>query len=195
MNAMINPAYRIGDTLPAASVRDIVTDRPTAPTWHCLIVRPQAESKTRAYFDAKGMASFYPSQNYTRHMRGKKIQLERPIITQHVYVQFRNWVNWDVLKARRLITGVYCRGNIPVAIPADVIKHLQGLTVEAERLKAARAEMLRVRPGDQARIISGPLAGIIVDVGEITGKEAWLTSFGGRVKADINSLERIQDVG
>lgn len=195
MNAMINSTYRLGDIHPAAAVRDIITETPMPPTWHCLIVRPQSESKTRAYFDAKGMASFYPSQNYTRHMRGKKIQLERPLITQHVYVQFRSGVNWDVLKVRRLITGVYCRGNIPVAIPADVIKHLQGLTVEAERLKAARAEMLRVRPGDQARIISGPLSGLIVDVGEITGKEAWLTSFGGRVKANINSLERLQNVG
>jgi hypothetical protein len=73
-----------------------------------------------------------------------------------------------------------------------VIKHLQGLTVEAERLEAARAEMARVREGDTATILTGPLAGLVVEVGKITGREAWLNiPFGGRIKADVAGLQRI----
>ncbi len=161
------------------------------PTWHCVIVPPQGESKARAYFRAKGLFAFYPSETRVRHIRGRKIETERPYIPGHLYVQFRKRPQWHVLKARRIVSGIFCTGNVPVAIQPDVIRHLQGLTVEAQRLAEARAEMLRVREGDKATIISGALAGLVVDVGPITGDEAWLNlQFGGRIKASVKSLER-----
>lgn len=189
MNAM---AYQIGQIHPPAVVRDITTGQETDPVWHCLIVAPQKERATREYFRARDIYAFYPSERFTRIIRGTKTETERPIISGHLYVQFRNLVNWDVLKVRRLIQGIYCRGNIPIEIPAPIIRHLQGLTVEAQRLEEARREMLRVRPGDTAIIIAGPLAGLVVDVCEITGNEAWLNvKFGGRIKADTKALERV----
>jgi [protein-PII] uridylyltransferase len=66
----------------------------------------------------------------------------------------------------------------------------------AECLEEARREMMRVREGDKATIISGALAGLVVDVGQITGSEAWLQlPFGGRIKASIKSLERHAAMG
>jgi transcriptional antiterminator NusG len=188
--------YEIGKTYPAVNVRDIVTDRPTPPSWHCLIVAPQKENATREYFKARGMFAFYPSEHVRRTVRGKVIERERPMITQHVYVQFRNGVNWDVLKARRLIMGVYCNNGAPVVIHREVIRQLQGLPTEAELLRQAREEMMRVREGDSARILQGPLKGLIVEVGQITGQEAWLNLEAmGRIKASVSSLERITDLG
>jgi len=148
----------------------------------------------RAYFRRKGLYAFYPSQTRTRHIRGRKIDFEVPIIHGHIYVQFRRRPQWHILKARRLISGIYCNGNVPVAIHPDVIRHLQGLTVEAQRLAEARAEMLRVREGDTATIISGALAGLVVDVGPIRGDEVWLNlPTGGRFKASLRSLEKKVD--
>ncbi len=187
-------SYFIGQTIQHTPVRDILGRQETAPTWHCLIVPPQREAAARAYFMARDIFAFYPSHNVTRHLRGKKLVTERPLITTHLYVQFRANVNWDVLKARRLITGVYCMAGVPVVIPSAAIRHLQGMTVEAERLKEARAEMLRVRPGDKARVLSGPLAGLIVDVCSIAGGDAWIDLLGGRVKASVKALERTQDL-
>jgi transcription antitermination factor NusG len=187
--------YEIGQIVPATEPpRDIIHGSEIAPVWHCVITGPQKESAARAYFRARGIYAFYPSQNLARTIRGKRYETERPIISGMVYVQFRHAAQWDVLKARRIIRGIYCRGTSPVAIPNDVIRHLQGLTVEAERLAQARAEMLRVREGDKARIISGALAGLCVDVGKITGREVWLNlPIGGRIKADMVSLERVLD--
>ncbi len=184
--------YAIGQIHPPAYVRGITTGPDTAPVWHCLITAPQRQAATRAYLRARDIYAFYPSETRVRVQRGKKLETEHPIISGHVYAKFRNAVNWDVLKARRIISGIYCRGTTPVEIHPDVIRHLQGLTVEAERLEEARREMMRVREGDSARIIAGPLAGLIVDVGQITGREAWLClQFGGRIKADMASLERV----
>jgi transcriptional antiterminator NusG len=174
---------------------EIEIGREGPPTWHCVIVPPQGEAKARAYLMAKGLYAFFPSELRARTIRGRKVEFERPYIPGHLYVQFRKRPQWHVLKARRLITGVFCTGNVPITIHRDVIRHLQGLTVEAQRLAEARAEMLRVREGDKATIISGALAGLVVDVGPITGDEAWLSlHFGGRIKASIKSLEKRNDV-
>ena len=161
------------------------------PTWHCVIVPPQGESKARAYFRQKGLYAFYPSETRTRHIRGRKVETERPYIPGHLYVQFRKRPQWHILKARRIVSGIFCTGNAPIIIHPDVIRHLQGLTVEAQRLAEARAEMLRVREGDTATIISGALAGLVVDVGPIRGDEVWLNlPIGGRIKASLRSLEK-----
>lgn len=183
--------YSIGQQLPPpVGVRGIVGGE-ISPVWHCVIVPPQRERTARAYFRGKDIYAFYPSQSIVRTSRGKRVEIERPIISGHLYVQFRHAAQWDVMKERRVIVGVYCRGVTPVAIPPEVIRHLQGLTVEAELLAQARAEMMRVREGDKAMIISGALAGLCVDVGQVNGDEAWLNlPIGGKIKASLASLER-----
>jgi transcription antitermination factor NusG len=183
--------YQIGQTLPPASPVGIMTGPDGPPVWHCILTQPQGEAKARAYFRARDVYAFYPSETRTRHIRGQRLEAERPYIPGMIYVQFRRQPQWHIMKARRIIRGIFCTGNRPVSIHPDVIRHLQGMTVEAERLEAARAEMARIREGDMATIIAGPLAGICVEVGQITGGEAWLNlPIGGRIKADIKSLER-----
>ena len=54
------------------------------PVWHCVIVPPQGESKARAYFRQKGLFAFYPSETRTRHIRGRKVETERPYIPGHL---------------------------------------------------------------------------------------------------------------
>jgi transcription antitermination factor NusG len=186
--------YHIGQTLPPAQVQNITAGPEHPPVWHCVTVPRQCEARARAYFRARDVFAFYPSWNKARFNRftGKRDEIERPHIPGMVYAQFRAAPQWHVLKARRIITGILCRAGQPVAIHRDVIRHLQGLTVEAERLEAARAEMARVREGDTATILTGPLAGLVVEVGKITGREAWLNiPFGGRIKADVAGLQRM----
>ena len=184
--------YVPGKIYPYIKPRGIVSGPDTAPTWHALVVPPQKERATREYFRAQTMFAFYPSQAETRTIRGRRVEKERPIITQHVYVQFRQAPQWDVMKEnRRLITGVYSIGADPVVIPSDIIRHLQGLTVEAERLKQARAELLRVRAGDRAKIKEGPLSGFTVDVERVSNGMAWFDFItGGKGRAMVSDLVR-----
>ena len=184
--------YEIGQVFPAITRRGIVSGQEISPVWHVLIVPPQKERAVREYLRKRDIYAFYPSEATTRTIKGRKIENERPIVSQHVYAQFKQAPQWDVMKAvHRLITGVMCHAGQPIKVHPDVIRHLQGLTVEAQRLKEARAEMLRVRPGDKATIIAGPLAGFAVDVLDVKNGEAIISLImGGRVKASIASLER-----
>lgn len=165
------------------------------PTWLALTVPSQRERATREFLRAQGTYAFYPSREATRISFGKSSKVERPIVTGFVFAKFTEAPDWEYLKrVRRVITGVISRAGMPIEIHPDVIKHLQGMTVEHHKLQEARAEMLRVRPGDKARIIHGPLTGMIVEVSAVSNGEAWLNMvLGGRIKADLASMERIVD--
>lgn len=186
-------AFRIGEVVPVERGRGIVAGPLMQPVWYALLVPPGRERAVRAYFRANDIFAFYPSEPSIRHNRGRRIEVERPIVARYVYAQFRQAPQWDILQRhRRLITGVICIGGVPVAIPPGIIRHLQGLTVEAQRLAEARAELLRLRPGDRATITAGPLKGFAVEIADIKGGEAWFRFLtGGKGRADIATLERI----
>lgn len=188
--------YEIGQSVPFEKPRGIVAGPDMSPVWFALQVPSQKQRATTEHLRAHGVYAFYPSEQITRRVKGKKITRERAIVSGQVYAQFRQAPQWDVLIERqRLITGVFCRNGWPVEIPRDVIRHLQGLTVEAEALKAARAELLRVREGDRAKIVSGPLEGFQVDVEGVRDGMVWFSFItGGRGRANLKDLERNVDV-
>lgn len=172
--------------------RGLVTAVPIPPVWYCLFVPPQKERATREHLRANGVYAFYPSREKRWTVKGRTYRRELPEVTGYVFAQFKAEPNWFVLKERRrLITGVL-GGSFPYPIPVDVIKHMQGLTVEAKRLEEARREMLRVREGDKAKITGGPFDGFVVDVRSISGGEAEVDlPLAGRVKASLSSLEKV----
>lgn len=183
--------YAKGQTVPFDYRRGITGD-PIAPTWHALTVPPQRERATCEILKSRGVYAFYPSQERKWRVRGRKIVRTFPIVSGHVYALFRHAPNWDVMKEqRRIITGVFAINGQPIEIPADIVKSLQGLTVEAKKLQEAREQLMRIRTGDRATIAQGPLAGFLVDVEKVEGGMAWFRFLtGGKGRATVKSLER-----
>lgn len=184
--------YEIGDTVPIEGKRGIVHGPTIPPVWHPLIVHAQRMRSTRERLRAQNIFAFYPSEEYTRHVRGKAITKERAFVTGWVYAQFRQPPQFDVMKERGIILGVFCIESVPIIIPSDIIKHLQGLTVEAERLRQARAELLKLKVGDKAKVLDGPLAGSCINITDIRGGEAWYDALAGfKGSARLERLEKI----
>lgn len=174
----------IGDPWPFASVRGF-TGRPLpAPVWHALIVAPQREKATADKLERCGVEVHYPTVEKTRSVKGKVKKYVRPMISQIIYAEFRHHPNWDVMRERRLITGVFSIGTAPVELRPDDIAKVMGLPTEADRLEAERFEVERPRVGGQIEIISGPLEGFFVDVTRVEPGRVWFASFGG-VKGDV----------
>lgn len=183
--------YEIGRTYPLDFGRDIIGPRLAVPVWHALIVPPMKERAAAEMLKQKGVHAFFPERERKYHRRGKSFVRKFPEITQIVYAKFRHAPNWDVLRQRRLITGVFSRGDTPINIPSDVIRAVQGLPTVAEELAAARAEMLRVRGGDKATITAGPLSGFMVDVSRVEQGRAWFETMTGiKGEMDTAKLER-----
>jgi transcription antitermination factor NusG len=171
---------------------NLTTGRTIPVTWYCLLVPPQKERATREHLRAAGIFAFYPSREKRWTVSGKTFRRELPEITRYVFAQFRHEPAWHILKERRrLITGVM-GGSHPYPIPTDIIKHLQGLTVEAQKLEAAKKELMRLREGDKAKVIDGPFKGFVVDIRGIHGDEAEVDlPLTGKVKASLSVLEKV----
>lgn len=184
---------QVGSTEPWTSPPGIVAGPSIKPVWHCLLVESQREQAAREHLRANGVYAFYPSREVVRHRMGRVIRQERPEVTGYVFAQFRAAPQWHVIRARwRLFRGVIACDGVPVAINRDVIRQLQGLTVEAQKLEEARREMRRIREGDKAQIIEGPLKGFWVDVREVQGGEALITgAFGLRTRAQLALMRRV----
>lgn len=185
--------FYIGQILPYEKPRGITHGPEIKPVWYGLTVPPQKEKAARMMLEANGVHAEYPTREVRHFRRGKAVVRKLPVVSRVVYAQFRQPPQWDVLKERKLITGVY-GGSRPYAVPYDVVRAVMGLPTVAEELEAARREMLKVREGDEARICDGPLADFIVNVTSVKHGRVWFETMTG-IKGDApeSSLERRVD--
>lgn len=183
--------YHIGQIIPAEN-RWRLTGAPLMqPEWYALRVMGGKETKAKAKLEWADIEVAYPVETQARHVKGKRIETEKAIIPGLIYARFHHAPQWHALRERRIITGVVCHGQTPIVLPPDIVRRVMGLPTEAERLAAAKAELLRVREGDKARILTGPLAGFVVDVRSIRDRRIWWTMGFVKGEAEVDGIERI----
>jgi len=108
-----------------------------------------------------------------RRLHGKKRTYTVPMMPRIIYAEFRFEPQWDVMKARKVIAGVFCRGGSPVSMKDDDIARVMGLPTEAERLRVEVREANRPKVGQKAEIIDGPVSGFFVDVTRVVHGRVW----------------------
>jgi len=191
-------SYTIGQVVPYHKPRGVVSDIPCAPRWNALRVPPGQEAAKTAMLRSAGVFAMFPKEERTRFKNGKKIVTEHATVTQLIYARFTHEPQWDVMKDRRIIAGVICHNARPVNIHPDIIRQVQGLPTEAERIAEAKRQMqealYRVEPGDKAEILEGPLAGLVVEISAVQGKRIWWMPVGGGIKGEAShgSLRRVE---
>lgn len=184
---------KIGDPWPFRSSRGL-TGRPVDPVWFGLITAPAGEARAANQLKAAGVSVLYPTQERTRHIRGQKRTFVSPMIPRIVYAQFRYAPNWDVMRDRRVITGVFCRGDTPIEISADDVHAVMGLPTEAERIAADRIAAAMPRAGEQAELAAGPFAGFRVDVTRVAFGQVWWEMVSGvKGRAPVDAVRRLAE--
>ncbi len=181
---------RVGDVLPVEG-RWRITGQPLdTPEWYALRVRGGQESKAKAKLEFAEVEVTYPVEREVKFKKGKRVERTKSVVPGLIYAKFHHMPMWHVLRERNITTGVYCNGNLPIILPPDIIRAVMGLPTEAERLAAAKAEMLRVREGDKARLL---IAGnpFIVDVSTIKDNRVWWTMGFVKGEAEVAGIERI----
>lgn len=147
--------------------------------WYALVVPPQREVLTQEILDRLGFATFVPVER--RWRRRNKFAKAKELIAyalapRYVFLGLEPgdtpW--WDLGQVH-LVTGVVGHEGVPAEIPKqpmlDVIRsYANGLNAPtAERWMRTRREF---RVGDQVEVVGGPLAGLRVEVVEISGSKA-----------------------
>ncbi len=184
---------RPGDPWPFTSSRGLVGS-PCPPVWHALITAPQQESRAKKLLTSAGTEVVYPTETRARQINGKLHKTTRPMISRIVYAKFTYEPQWDTLRERRVIQGVFSRQTTPIALSGDDVARVMGLPTEAERLEAERIEAERPRAGEKAEIITGPLQGFFVDVDRVEFGRVWFETATG-IKGEVpeNQVRRIAD--
>lgn len=188
---MSSKNLKIGDPWPFASARGI-TGQPCEPRWHALVTAPQKERGTRHRLQNADALVKYPTIEKTRHQRGKKRTFMIPVVPRIIYARFAYEPQWDVMKARRVVTGVFSRNGSPIVLSDDDIARVMGLPTEAERIEAERIEAMRPRVGEKAEMVDGPLKGFFIDVERVEYGRVWYSLATG-IKGDAPQ-EMIQRV-
>lgn len=110
----------------------------------------------------------------------KKRLYRRPLMRGWVLAEFDQEPNWFWLMNLPVITGVAGIGATPWRIPAASIDRLLANTggghVRSPDYAAFQQSGYEFDPGDKAEITKGPLAGQVVDVRSIRGREGLVIS-------------------
>ena len=195
---MTKPILHIGDVLPASAAPSYFGPD-IQPRWHCVVTTPgrAAHAECRDFIKGSGMFAFYPATEKTRMTRGRRYISEHPEIPGYVFAQFLREPMWHLWTNHRWFTRVFKIGETPYLFDYAQIRHLQGFTVEADRLRRAQDAMQAeldalVRPiaDAPAMIVSGPLAGRTITPQSIVGDEALFELFGMKVRAKLSSMRR-----
>lgn len=171
--------WEIGQKIEIGSRRGVAAGPDINPVWHALLTAPGRERATTERLKTEGVFTFYPIKEKAYRVRGKRFVREFPVVTQIIYARFQRVPQWDVMRDRKLITGVISCGGRPIALPAEIIRAIRGLPIEVRRLEEAKKELMALHPGDRAEIIEGPLAGLLVDVREVRDGRVWWSTLAG----------------
>ena len=186
---------KIGDPWPFKSARGL-TGRPLkSPVWFALVVGPQKEKRTANQLKNAGVNVEYPVDDRVRHHNGKKYEYQVPMISRIVYAQFEYAPHWDVMKDRKIITGVFCNGVHPVQLDDAVVRAMCNLPEVEDELEKARIAAKTPDIGEQVELRGGLFNGFRVDVVRTEYGRVWyksVTAVGTmQGDADVDDVQRL----
>lgn len=183
---------KIGDPWPFKSARGL-TGRPLiAPVWFGLVVGPQREARTAHQLKNAGVTVEYPVDQRVRHHRGKKYEYEVPMISRIVYGRFDYAPHWDVLKDRKIITGVFCNGVNPVQLDDTVVRAICNLPEIEDELERERIKAMTPAIGEKVELRGGIFDGFRVDITRTEFGRVWYETVTGIGKVQGSaSVEQI----
>lgn len=154
---------KLGDPWPFKSSRGL-TGRPMETKWFALVVAPQREARVAKQLSNAGVTVEYPTEQVIRHRSGKRIERVKPMISRIIYAKFDFAPQWDVLKQRRIITGVFCRGVSPVVVADPIVREICRLPEVEDEMERERIAALTPDVGEQVQLRGGLFDGFRVDV-------------------------------
>lgn len=162
--------YRIGQTIPLDGHGKIIGQPLERPEWYIFTTAPQMELPSIAWLCRNGVEDAWcPTETRFRKVprgRRKKVPYEAPVAPGYLFARFEHRPVWHVLRERSKgkITGVVSRDGIPLEIAEDAISQMKHVPARIAAIKAREQERRRLKPGDEADIVAGPLEGWTVEV-------------------------------
>ncbi|RPD43527.1 UpxY family transcription antiterminator [Paracnuella aquatica] len=159
--------------------------------WLALYTKPRWEKKVAQLLTQKGIESYCPLNKVRRKWSDRVKLVEEPLFKSYVFVRITDEGRTEVRMTEGVINFVYWNGK-PAIVKDKEIQTIQRFLDEHENV---RLEQMELQPGQQVRIIAGPLMDRDGKVLEIKNKVArvQIESLGYMLVADIDKNKLISN--
>jgi transcription antitermination factor NusG len=188
------PASLLGPELPSVE-------------WYVLRSTPQKEVAACARLINLGVAeAWYPVEDVWRQKRGSlvPVKMQRRIAPGYIFTAWTHEPRWHLLRdrTRGAVASVVSLGDVPWCVPetamakmAKVPERIEAMRRDAEARFLAERAAREPRPGEPARLLSGPFTGEVVLVERVRGDRAEWSLGVIRGSASVTLMERVDMLG
>jgi transcriptional antiterminator RfaH len=124
--------------------------------WCCAQTEPKRESAATHFLALAGYQVYCPRLRLVRPRRGRKVESRPPLFPSYLFVMIT--AGWWNARWCPGIVKLLANGDAPMVVPDGLIEEIKS------RERGGLVELPRrdgLRPGEQVRVLAGPLAGHI----------------------------------
>lgn len=131
----------------------------SGPAWHVAYTSARAEVEACKALIAAGFDAYAPAERLVKAIRGRKVDIERPLFSRYVFVSFDpHRDDWGRVQGVDGVEALLKNGDIPSRVPTawiDGIRKAEEYGVFDRR----RAVPNGFKAGDAVRVTEGPFNG------------------------------------
>jgi transcription elongation factor/antiterminator RfaH len=152
--------------------------------WFLVHTSPRSEARAQMHLGAQGFRTFLPQLlKTTRHAR-KLRTVAAPVFSRYLFIVLNlDRDRWLSVRSTVGVSDLFTCGNRPVAVPHGVVENLIERSGGANLLGPGE----ELTKGQQVRILSGPLAGLVGKLDRLDEK--------GRVRVLLEIMNAAVPVG
>lgn len=121
--------------------------------WYAIHSKPRQEERALENLQRQGFEAWLPLLTVEKVLRFKLVQVVEPMFSRYLFIRLdTEQTNWSPIRSTLGVSKLVSFGNRPAVVADELIEALQQLPEQApQRL---------IQPGQQVKIVSGPLRGL-----------------------------------
>ena len=121
--------------------------------WFVVHTKPRQEQRALENLQRQGFAAWLPMLSVEKFRRGRLEKVAEPMFSRYLFIRLdMEQSNWSPIRSTLGVSKLVSFGNRPAVVADELIDALQQLPEQApQRL---------FQPGQQVKIVSGPLRGL-----------------------------------
>jgi len=121
--------------------------------WYAIHSKPRQEERALENLLRQGFEAWLPLLTVEKVLRSKLVQVVEPMFSRYLFIRLdTEQTNWSPIRSTLGVSKLVSFGNRPAVVADELIEALQQMPEQApQRL---------IQPGQQVKIVSGPLRGL-----------------------------------
>jgi len=121
--------------------------------WYAIHSKPRQEERALENLQRQGFEAWLPLMEVEKVLRSKLMRVIEPMFSRYLFIRLdTEQTNWSPIRSTLGVSKLVSFGNRPAVVSDELIVALKNLP---------KQETLRlIQPGQQVKIVSGPLRGL-----------------------------------